>query len=49
MDGEGWMATGRWGGVEIGRGNLEGGQRGRRDGERSNRGGKRLAMERGTR
>ena len=37
------------GGVETGRGNLEGGQWGRRDGEGSNRDGKRLAMERGTR
>ena len=48
VDGEGWMATGRGVGgyreVESGRE-----QRGGRDGEGSNRDGKRLAMERGTR
>ena len=48
VDGEGWMATGRGVGgyreVESGRE-----QQGGRDGEGSNRDGKRLAMERGTR
>ena len=45
-DGEGWMATG---GVETGMGESGRGQRGGRDGEGSNRDGKRLAMEKGTR
>ena len=45
---EGWMATGRGvGGDREGESGRE--QRGGRDGEGSNRDGKRLAMERGTR
>ena len=43
---EGWMATGGGGDRE---GESGWGQRGGRDGEGSNRDGKRLAMERGTR
>ena len=49
---EGWGGVDGNGGkgwVETGRGNLEGGQLGGRDGEGSNRDGKRLAMERETR
>ena len=48
VDGEGWMATGRGGGGDR-EGESGRGQRGGRDGEGSNRDGKRLAMERGTR
>ena len=48
VDGEGWMATGRGGGGDR-EGESGRGQWGGRDGEGSNRNGKRLAMERGTR
>ena len=47
-DGKGWMATGGGGGGDR-EGESGRGQWGVRDGEGSNRDGKRLAMERGTR
>ena len=49
VDGEGWMATGRGEGGGDREGESGRGQRGGRDGEGSNRDGKRLVMERGTR